>query len=318
MTNAAPYPADVKTKGWIFEMDIDQIQQSDTWALASPDVRPWLLMIWVTAWSLTPSGSLPGDETVLCARIGIPRKLFDKNKDILMRGWTMASDGRLYHDTITSLVLQMLDRRKSEAERKSEYRKKKEAERLSQSTTNSPQMSHGTNTGQTCDSTRNPTLTTDHIPIISKEVTHTHSSSQGCEPDFEKPTSGALAAMAMKRGGIGAVSPQHPKLLAMVSAGVTPEQFEQAAVEAVKKSKGFAYALGILEGQLREANALTADGLAMPAKPWNESRSTIEAEAERLGIGRWDEAMWSIGKGQSFAEYTKRVEAARNLESEVS
>ena len=149
---------------------------------------------------------------------------------------------------------------------------------------------------------------------ISKEQTHTHSPPQGCVSDFEKPTGGALAAMAMKRGGIDSVSPQHPKLLAMVAAGVTPEQFEQASVEAVKKSKGFAYALGILEGQLREANALTADGLAMPEKPWDESRSSIEAEGERLGLGRWDEAGWSVGKGIDFKTYQGRVSAARAAE----
>lgn len=148
---------------------------------------------------------------------------------------------------------------------------------------------------------------------ISKEDTHTLSTKQGCVSDFEKqnPTAPALAAMAMKKGGIGAVSPQHPELLAMVKAGVAPEQFEQAAQAATAKSKGFAYALGILKGQLREANEIASDGLAMPTKPWDESRTTIESEGERLGLGRWDEAKWSVGQGKSFAEYTKSVAQAR-------
>lgn len=149
---------------------------------------------------------------------------------------------------------------------------------------------------------------------ISKEQTHTITTPQGCESDFEKqtPTAPALAAMAMKRGGIGAVSPQHPELLAMVNAGVTAEQFQQAAEVAVSKAKGFPYALGVLKGQLREANALTSEGLAMPSKPWDESRTTIEAEGERLGLGKWDESKWSVGQGKSFKQYTASVKQARD------
>lgn len=154
-------------------------------------------------------------------------------------------------------------------------------------------------------------------PYISKEETHTHSSPQGRVSDFEKPspTQAAECAMAMKRGGIGSVSPQHPELLAFVAAGITPAQFEQAAQVAVSKAKGFAYALGVLKGQLREANSLTSEGLAMPEKPWDESRTTIEAEGERLGLGRWDEGRWSVGEGESFADYTKRVQKTRSLEA---
>lgn len=114
----APYPATTKTKGWVFEMDVDRMQQSDTWALAPAEVRPWLLMMWVTAWGLTPSGTLPSDEAVLCARIGMAPKVFAKHRALLLRGWTQADDGRLYHETITALVLQMLQRRKAGAYRK--------------------------------------------------------------------------------------------------------------------------------------------------------------------------------------------------------
>lgn len=157
---------------------MDQIQQSDTWTLAPPDVRPWLLMMWAAAWGLTPSGSLPGDEAVLCARLGIAPKVFEKHKAILMRGWKLADDGRLYHGTITDLVLAMIEKRKTEAQRKAEYRTNKEAERQAtasaetpNNSNNVPPMSHGTNMGRTSDSTRNPTLTTDHLPfnLVAKD-----------------------------------------------------------------------------------------------------------------------------------------------------
>ena len=32
---AAPYPAITRAKGWRFELDYEQVDQSDTWALAA-------------------------------------------------------------------------------------------------------------------------------------------------------------------------------------------------------------------------------------------------------------------------------------------
>lgn len=115
----------------------------------------------------------------------------------------------------------------------------------------------------------------------------------------------------MRNAGISSVSPQHPELIALVRSGVAPDQFAQAATQAVAKGKGFSYAIGILKGQLREANAITESGLAMPEKPWDESRLTIEAEGVRLGIGKWDEVAFHSGRGEVFPVYEARVRTAR-------
>lgn len=39
MTKSAPYPCDTRAKGWRFELDHERIRQSDTWALAPPEIR---------------------------------------------------------------------------------------------------------------------------------------------------------------------------------------------------------------------------------------------------------------------------------------
>ena len=103
-----PYPADTRAKGWRFELDIERIKQSDTWALAALDVRPWLLMLWSESWGQVPCGSLPADDALIAARIGMAPKAFSKARSMLMRGWWLATDGRLYHDTIVKLVHGML------------------------------------------------------------------------------------------------------------------------------------------------------------------------------------------------------------------
>ena len=68
----APYPADTRAKGWRFELDMEQVRQSDTWALSPAEARPWLLLEWAVAWEQTPCGSLPNDDTLIAARLEMP------------------------------------------------------------------------------------------------------------------------------------------------------------------------------------------------------------------------------------------------------
>jgi hypothetical protein len=123
---AVPYPADTRAKGWTFELDYERIEQSDTWALATPDMRPWLLMVWLTAWRQAPSGSLPNDDELIAARIGMPVRQLQANRDILLRGWRLHEDGRLYHPVLVEQVLNMVEKREAEARRKQAYRDKKQ------------------------------------------------------------------------------------------------------------------------------------------------------------------------------------------------
>lgn len=115
--NLAPYPADTRAKGWRFEIDVERIEQSDTWTLAPSAIRPWLLMLWMTAWKQTPCGTLTNDDTLIAARIGMPLKDFTRHRAILMRGWWLAEDGRLYHAALTERVEAMLVKREKDAGR---------------------------------------------------------------------------------------------------------------------------------------------------------------------------------------------------------
>lgn len=119
-----PYAADTRAKGWRFEIDHERIRQSDTWALAAPDARPWLLMLWMVAWEQSPCGSMPSEPALIAARIGMQPKAFDKHRAVLMRGWWQASDDRLYHRVVTERVLELIDFREKAATRKAGYRDK--------------------------------------------------------------------------------------------------------------------------------------------------------------------------------------------------
>jgi len=242
MTRPAPYPADIRAKGWRFELDLERVMQSDTWALASPDIRPWLLMLWSTAWQQTPCGSLPSDPALICARIGMPQKQFDKCKTVLLRGWWTAEDGKMYHDTIIAQVLGMVEAKKAESARKNEYRARQKAVKgelptpnqppdaqntgnpaaatgtapaestpQAEKTPECPKMSHGTDVGQTWDSHGTPTGRT--VASTGRDATGTgtgtnkHTSKEvnrhRAQSDDEKPPSpGKWAEVFLQEWGV--------------------------------------------------------------------------------------------------------------------
>jgi uncharacterized protein YdaU (DUF1376 family) len=137
-----PYPADTRAKGWRFELDYERIRQSDTWALTPAEHRPWLLMLWMVSWEQTPCGSMPADDELIAARIGMAPESFAQVKRILLRGWTKGSDGRLYHKVITERVLEMVAAKEREKTRKAQYRK-----RQKDCPTGQPPDNHGTDMG---------------------------------------------------------------------------------------------------------------------------------------------------------------------------
>jgi len=315
VTRPVPYPADTRAKGWRFELDHERIEQSDTWALAPSDVKPWLLMLWLSAWRQEPCGSLPNEDELIAVRIGMPMKTFAKVRSKLMRGWWEAEDGRLYHDTVTKRVLEMLAAREAERRRKAEYRQRKEAERRSD-TGGDPDLSHGTTGGHQQDDARNDTGRDDTGTrtgtSTGKEENH-HSARTTTDVvgvGGQSPTKAGEVCKAIRAKKVADVNPSSPELLALIEKGVPVETFEAAAdiCAKAKPPKGFAYLLGIVKRQLGEAAQIAA-GVGMPEKPWDENRSTIEAKGEQLGCGRWDEHDLSPSR-ETFAQYTARVRQA--------
>lgn len=238
MTLPVPYPADTRAKGWRFEIDYEKVEQSDTWDLATevPMAQPALLMMWMVAWTQEPCGSMPNDENLIRVKCRIPPKSWPALKPILMRGWWLAEDGRLYHDTIVLRVREMLEYRRKEAERRNRNRGK---------TSDVPRDTAGTGSGHTGDDTGAPDTGTG-------TGTGTSSPSLRSGADAARATPGE-ACKAMRVAGMADVSPSHPKLLALLEAGITVPELVDAAAHALKSSKPFAYALATAEGRRRDS-----------------------------------------------------------------
>lgn len=72
------------------------------------------------------------------------------------------------------------------------------------------------------------------------------------------PTRRGMAGMALKRGGLTEFNLAHPKLLALLDAGVEDEELRLTAAEATARGKGFGYVMAMIEGRRRDAAAAGA------------------------------------------------------------
>jgi uncharacterized phage protein (TIGR02220 family) len=118
-----PY-CDVPAGGYPFPLDMSRVEQSTTWLKATPEQRPWCLLLWCKAWQQRPCGTLPDDDELIAAIIGAPLSFFQLHRDTLMRGWELHDDGRYYHRVVTEKVLAMLATRRGDRERQQKHREK--------------------------------------------------------------------------------------------------------------------------------------------------------------------------------------------------
>jgi uncharacterized protein YdaU (DUF1376 family) len=112
--------------------------------------------------------------------------------------------------------------------------------------------------------TANQTPDTSNTP---ERLLHTDKSRSACENENAPvATAAGAACLAMRQAGLVSTNPAHPELLALLP-HASPEMFAQAAAVAVSKGKGFGYALGVLKGQIADAQAPPPAARAGPAPP---------------------------------------------------
>jgi hypothetical protein len=257
----APYPADTRAKGWRFELEYERIEQSDTWGLTTlkPEARPWLLMTWYTAWKQHPCGSMPADPAVFAGLIGASDATFSKHRKILLRGWWLADDGRLYHPTITARVMEMLEYRRKTAERVAKHKAAKRDERAGNTLPTHPlgvKNNTGTGTGTNLGDTEDH-----HHPGGGADVADDGEFDPGEFVGSNQPTAAGVICGALRRAGIHDTNPGHPTLLALLSAGAQQVEFAGFVPAALAKSpkQPFAYLLGAVKGERERAATLTGN-----------------------------------------------------------
>lgn len=267
-----PYPPGTKAKGWRFELDIEQIESSDTWLRARRGhMKAMLLLLWARSWQQVPCGSLPCDDELIALLLDLDDEEFAGMKKILLRGWRKAADGRLYHPTITQRVLDMVAKKDAEKNRKAEWRRRKEAEAKLAEANGQDQMSHGTSpmshgtnpmshgtdggqTGQShgTDDTRTRTRTRTGLDSSNPPPRE-----EGVDCLSHGTTAGQICR-AMKQAGLGDVNPSNQRLRTLIAAGATEGEFVAAAQQAVNAQAGFPYALTIVANERKRAADLAS------------------------------------------------------------
>lgn len=275
---------------------MERARQSDTWALSTPDARPWLLMLWAAAWEQTPCGSLPNDDALIAARIGMPEKLFAKHKAIILRKWWLADDGRLYHNVLVQRVTEMMERRRKESDRKALARAKKDA--VSQP---------------------DPVVVPSDPPAVQPDPVvvprDTHGNGAGFHPQGDTgtgtgtgeedygakapassarttPSPAASVCIALKAAGIASVSPGHLRLVTLLEAGAEVSEFVAMAPKALEAAPGraFEYVLAAVEGERARAK-VTAGKLHRGPLQVVSKQQAIEDNNRRVA------AEWAASEG---------------------
>lgn len=121
-----PYDSNTMANGYGFDLDVVRIQNSDSWVLCPPDVRPWMMMSWVISWVQHPCGSLPSDDELIAARLGCSLEFLKVHRRFILRGWVRHSDDRLYHKVVTEEVVKMIECREKWKNKKKWQRSNKQ------------------------------------------------------------------------------------------------------------------------------------------------------------------------------------------------
>lgn len=304
-------PADCDLEGFEFmPVEVRRLLKSDTWSLGNGDERAAAVSLWFESWHQTPAGSLPTDERLL-ARLADSEK-WKRVKPQALRGWILCSDNRLYHPVVAEKVLEAWIERLVAAisgaagnakrwqitidiERdlgrlrhsvallgdlspRSKTLRKPGLLKLLASKPNASPAESGGDHGPESGGDASKTSGADRNREGQGEgqgFLNTGDKDAPANPRESAPTVAGSVCLAVRKAGIASVNPSDPRLLALLERGVTVDTFVGAVPATVGKRNAWAYLLGVVEGQLRDAAAI---GNAPKAQPRTAARHEQRAD----------------------------------------
>lgn len=267
-----PLSDDINLSGLPFmPLDVLRLADSDFVAIATGDEFKAAVLLWCKSWHQVPAGSLPNDDRVL-AHLSGAGKDWKKISAVALRGWTLASDGRLYHPVIVEKALAAFDareayrdKRQKDADRIRRWRDKSKPETPNEARNETPDETH--------DEARNETPMK-RVTSALRNADETRKRERGREtgteednsarlvPDDETPmkrvSRSAEIAVFLKAENVFGVNPHHATVMAWAGAGVTDNELRSAlSMARARKGPNARIALGYIDGIIRserEAN----------------------------------------------------------------
>jgi len=88
-------------------VEVQKFLKSDTWYAAGENslIAYVSVNLWFKSFHQIPASSLPNDDGKLAKIADCSLKKFQSVKSVVMKGWILCSDGRLYHKTVAERVL---------------------------------------------------------------------------------------------------------------------------------------------------------------------------------------------------------------------
>lgn len=114
----SPPEADLRAFGFM-PLEVGRLRRSKTWLIAKrrPEIGFYAMNLWMASWHELPAGSLEPDDDLLADMAMCPADRWAEVRDEVMRGWTLCSDGRLYHAVVAEKVNEAWEMRRAHSER---------------------------------------------------------------------------------------------------------------------------------------------------------------------------------------------------------
>lgn len=265
-------------------LDVRRLTRSDLmWSITGDEFRA-AVALWCEAWQQVPAGSLPNDDRVLAGLAGLGRgptamAEWQALREGALRGFELATDGRLYHPVIIEKAVEAWRRkqeaataRAAHAERMKRWREQKTKPTQGDNDSNVSQNDHEQERDDHVSGSRD-----DHVtPLIG---TGTGTGTGNKEHSLDHP--------AGDRDG-GPARPKKPKPITY------PADFEAfwaiypRKVGKVEAAKAFAKAKGMI-GHEDAAGVICAAATAYRTRMRGKDEQYVAHPSTWLHQGRWDD-----------------------------
>ena len=102
-----PIPPDVDLREIRnFDMDVARVLSSKLWIISTGEEFKRAFASWVRSWHEIPAGSLPANDAELLPLLGLT-SWDGVRRDVVLAGWKLHSDGRLYHRVVVKQALRV-------------------------------------------------------------------------------------------------------------------------------------------------------------------------------------------------------------------
>ncbi|MBU2810573.1 YdaU family protein [Acidithiobacillus thiooxidans] len=283
--SSPPVSADIDLRSYCWmKLDLSRLHSSDFIHLASNEEFGAAVKLWTESMRQVPAGSLPNDDRILACLAGYrgsPRR-WRKVKTIALHGFSLCSDGRLYHPVLAEMVLDAWGNKTQQptstpsdprAKDRERLRRWRAAQRAKQESAQSirTEEAHSTQADETIETSQGRFTETFHrkegegekrerrnVSDVSETVGETFQETPPTEPS-PLPTATREGTLCKKLRALGVRAAPHMVVVQEMCARHSDEHILAAAEIALEK-KGGGIHVGYISAMLKDPGKSSGKG----------------------------------------------------------